>query len=265
MITDWDDAYSNGAHIADADAIVAAWSKRAEATRSRRVSEMVSTGPGKRQFFDLYRPEQAEQGLTILIHGGYWMAFSGRDFAHLVEGPLARGQAVAALSYTLTPEARVADITAEVARAVEAAAARVRGPIRLIGHSAGGHLAMRMLCKGCLSPQVGARIERGVSISGLHDLRPLLRTRMNETLRLSEAEAVAESPALLSPIDGVSLSCVVGADERPEFRRQTALLANIWTGLGANARVIEVSGENHFSIIAGLEKADGALTRILLD
>jgi hypothetical protein len=88
---------------------------------------------------------------------------------------------------------------------------------------------------------------------------------MNETLRLSEAEAVAESPALLSPIDGVSLSCVVGADERPEFRRQTALLANIWTGLGANARVIEVSGENHFSIIAGLEKADGALTRILLD
>ncbi|MEJ6389878.1 alpha/beta hydrolase [Gymnodinialimonas ulvae] len=265
MITDWDDAYANGAYIADAEVIVAGWAERAAETRARHASEAVSTGPGARQFFDLYRPEQAEQGLTIVIHGGYWMAFSGRDFAHLVEGPLARGQAVAALSYTLTPEARVSEITAEVARAVEAAATRVPGPIRLIGHSAGGHLAMRMVCDGCLPPEVSARIERAVSISGLHDLRPLRRTAMNETLRLSEAEAVAESPALLPPIEGARVHCVVGAEERPEFRRQTALLPNIWTGMGADAHAITLSGETHFSIIGGLEQPDGALTRLLLD
>lgn len=265
MITDWDDAYSNGAYIDDADAIAAGWAERAARTLAQRDPETVSTGPGERQCFDLYRPEQAVQGLTIVIHGGYWMAFSGRDFAHLIEGPLARGQAVAALTYTLTPEARVAEITAEVARAIEAAAARVDGPIRLIGHSAGGHLATRMLCEGCLPPEVCGRIERVVSVSGLHDLRPLRRTRMNEALRLDESEAVAESPALLVPMAGVRVTCVVGADERPEFVRQSALLANIWTGLGVETRAVELAGENHFSIIAGLEQPDGALTRLLLD
>lgn len=265
MITDWDDAYSNGAYIDDADAIVAGWAERAAQTLARRAPEVVSTGPGARQCFDLYRPEQAVQGLTIVIHGGYWMAFSGRDFAHLVEGPLARGQAVAALTYTLAPEARVAEISMEVARAVEAAAAHVDGPIRLIGHSAGGHLAMRMLCEGCLPPELCARIAQVVSVSGVHDLRPLRRTRMNGTLCLDEREAMTESPALLGPVVGARVTCVVGADERPEFVRQSALLANIWKGLGVDTRAVELAGENHFSIIAGLEQPDGALTRILLD
>lgn len=262
MITDWDDAYANGAHIPGADAIVAGWAKRAEATRAKHAAEEISTGPGARQSFDLYG---AGDTLSIVVHGGYWMAFSGRDFAHLVEGPLARGQAVAALTYTLAPESRIADITMEVARAVEVAAARVSGPIRLIGHSAGGHLVTRMLCAGVLSREVLDRIAHVVSISGVHDLRPLLKTKMNETLRLTETEAALESPALLSPIPGLRLSCVVGAEERPEFRRQSALLANIWTGLGIETHAIELAGENHFSIIEGLERPDGALTRLLLD
>ena len=37
-----------------------------------------------------------------------------------------------------------------------------------------------------------------VSICGLHDLRPILKTTMNKTLRLDAAEAARESPALLS-------------------------------------------------------------------
>ena len=41
--------------------------------------------------------------------------------------------------YVLAPEVRIAAITAMVADAVAAAAAEVAGPIRLAGHSAGGH------------------------------------------------------------------------------------------------------------------------------
>ena len=60
-----------------------------------------------------------------------------------------------------------------------------------------------------------------------------MRLALNADLKLDEAEAFAESPALLRPIDGVRLTCWVGAGERAEFVRQNALLANIWTGLGA--------------------------------
>ncbi len=263
-IRDWDDAYANGIYIAGAGAITAGWAERAKALRALVASEVVQVGPGERQRLDLYRPERAVQGLTVIVHGGYWLDFDGRDFAHLVAGPLARGQAVAMVTYTLAPEARLGEITQEVAVAICALAARVDGPIRLAGHSAGGHLVTRMLCVGVLPDDVAARIAHVLSISGVHDLRPLLRTAMRERLRLTEAEAATESPALLIPREGARLTCVVGADERPEFLRQNALMANIWHGLGAETAEVVLQGENHFSILAGLETADGALTKMLL-
>lgn len=253
-IKDWDDAYTNGAYIDDADEIVAGWGERA--------GQMVPAErlPG----IDLYLPVGAIEGLTVFVHGGYWMAFSARDFAHLAKGPIEAGQAVAMVDYTLAPDARITEITRETASAVAGAAARIPGPIHLIGHSAGGHLVTRMMCEGVLPGDVADRIAHVVSISGVHDLRPLLNTQMNKTLGLTQSEANLESPALLIPIDNTRLTCVVGAEERPEFLRQTALLVNIWEGLGAETRAVEMTGENHFTIIAGLESADGALTRLLL-
>lgn len=253
-ITDWDDAYANGAYIDGADAIVAGWAERASAM----VPDEVLPG------VEIYRPESEVQGLTVFVHGGYWMRFSGRDFAHLAAGPLARGQVVAMVSYTLAPHARIAEITREVAKRVEAIAAKVDGPIHLAGHSAGGHLVTRMVCDEVLPDGVAERIAHVLSISGVHDLRPLLRMQMNETLRMTETEAVAESPALLFPRIGTRVTCVVGAQERPEFLRQNALLANIWHGMGAEMQAVEIPEENHFTIIAGLERSDGALTKLLL-
>lgn len=252
-ITDWDDAYANGAYIDGADEIVAGWAARA------RLMVPDEVLPG----VDLYLPEGAVQGLTVIVHGGYWMAFSGRDFAHLAAGPRAAGQAVAMVSYTLAPQARIAEITQEVARAIAVAAQRVHGPIRLTGHSAGGHLVTRMMCEGVLPDDVAARTVHVLSISGVHDLRPLLQTKMNDTLFLTQSEAVLESPVLQIPRTNIRLTCVVGEMERPEFRRQNALLANVWQGMGVDTTAIDVPGEDHFTIIASLESPDGTLTQLL--
>lgn len=265
MITDWNDAYQNGAYIPDAEAIAVGWAARAAAFRARQPAEVVAYGTGARQFLDLYRPPQTPKGLTVIVHGGYWHKFEGRTFAHLAAGPLAAGQAVANVTYTLAPEARISVITREIAGAIAAAAALVSGPIRLAGHSAGGHLVTRMLCEGVLPDPLAERMDHVLSISGVHDLRPLLRTEMNATLALDAAEAASESPALLVPRPGCRVTCVAGSEERPEFLRQTDLLANIWTGLGAQTRAMHLDGENHFTIIAGLEQSEGTLTRLLLD
>jgi arylformamidase len=67
------------------------------------------------------------------------------------------------------------------------------------------------------------RLAHVLSISGLHDLRPLRATAMNDTLGIDAAEARAESPALLDPLPGTRLTAWVGAAERPEFLRPDLL------------------------------------------
>lgn len=264
-ITDWDAAYHNSALESDPAAIFAGWAASAAAFRATaRGARDIAYGAHPREKYDLFLPEAAPKGLLVFVHGGYWKAMDKEHASHLAAGALARGWAAAIPGYPLCPEARIADIARSVARAVEAAAARVPGPLVLTGHSAGGHLAARMVCAGGpLADAVAARVSRVAGLSGVYDLRPLMRTAMNDVLRLDEAEAVAESPALLRPRAGVRLLAYVGADELPEFRRQNALIANIWTGLGADCAAQEAPGLRHFGVVDGLSDAASGLTRFL--
>ncbi|KAA0594459.1 alpha/beta hydrolase fold domain-containing protein [Azospirillum lipoferum] len=269
-IMDWDDAYSNGAYIPGGDAYPARWAEQAAAFRAElaaagRAELDLPYGEGGRERYDLFRPEDTAKGTVVFVHGGYWMAFDKGRWSHLAAGPLSRGWAVAMPSYTLCPDNRIAGITRQMAQAVEAVARAEAGPLRLTGHSAGGHLVSRLVCADApLSGEVRARVEHVVSISGLHDLRPLLNTRMNATLRLDEAEAMAESPALLRPQPGIAITCWVGADERPEFVRQTELLANVWLGLGAATGLRLAEGRHHFDVIDDLADPDAELVNTLL-
>jgi acetyl esterase/lipase len=167
--------------------------------------------------------------------------------------------------YVLAPEVRIAAITTMVGDAIAAAAAEVPGPLRLVGHSAGGHLVARQLCADSRLPEaISARIGRVVPVSGLADLRPLLRLALNEKLRLDFAEARAESPALAEARTGVPVHVWVGGDERPEFVRQSQLLANVWTGLGLDMCLTIQPGRHHFNVIEGLsDPASGLLEAVV--
>ena len=252
-VTDWNDAYANAAHIPGAEGFVPRWQKAAARFRAAHPPEPLGRG-------HLFRPEGAAQGLMVFIHGGYWMAFDPGTWSHLAAGALARGWAVALPAYTLASDARIAQMGREVAAAITEAAARVDGPIALTGHSAGGHLAARMVCDDATLPDaVAERVTACVPISPLADLRPLLRTAMNATLRLDTPEAAAQSPALLVPRTGIPVTTWVGSMERPEFIRQARLLANVWAGLGAATDCVIDPGRHHFDVIEGLEQADSPL------
>lgn len=266
MPIDWETAYDNMRAVPGAKDLAARWQEEAGAFRARLGdrARRIAAGPHPRAVLDLFQPEGRPEGLAVFIHGGYWVRNAPEIFSHLAAGALARGWAVAMPGYPLCPEARIPGITAQVARGIAVAAAEIAGPIRLAGHSAGGHLATRMLCVGVLAPEVLPRIASCLPISGLFDLRPLMRTPMQPVLSLELAEARAESPALLEPIAAVPVTVWVGADELPELRRQSALLANVWTGSGVATRLVEEAGQDHFSVIEALADPDSPITRALV-
>ncbi len=267
-ITDWDTAYDNAGSVPDANIYLDRWEVAAPAFRGSARAELdIAYGDDERHQLDLFLPEGSPKGLAVIIHGGYWLRFDRLAFSHLAAGAVARGWAVAMPSYRLAPDARITEITQDIGAAIETAARRIEGPICVTGHSAGGHLASRMVsATSPLTEATRRRVSRCVSISGVHDLRPMMATAMNETLKLDDAEAAAESPALLHPATdtAVEMAAWVGGAELPEFVRQAILLANVWTGLGSSITCEVVPDLNHFDIIEGLEEANSPLMAAFL-
>ncbi|WGI23303.1 alpha/beta hydrolase [Amylibacter sp. IMCC11727] len=266
-IQDWDDAFANMAHIAGSEKLPQMWTDRAAAYRSGgvKIDEDVPYGEHPREKFDLIWPDGTPKGLVVFIHGGFWMRLDKSFWTDFAEGARANGWAVCMPSYTLAPDARISHMTTQIARAISCAAAQVAGPIRITGHSAGGHLASRMICDDTpLDADVLSRIQAVQSISGLHDLRPLMHTAMNDVLHLDEEEAKLESAALHRPVRAVPYCCYVGGGERPEFIRQSKLMAQMWQGLDMPARCVIDGDHNHFTVIEGLCQPDSAITLNLL-
>lgn len=259
-------AYANRDFIPDADGYIDRWEDAAEAHRSiekdlGRAWLNRSYGPGDRLAYDLFYPSSARpDGLVMFVHGGYWRMFDRSYWSHLAVGPTQAGWAVAMPSYDLCPAVSIAQITVQISQALQHAAAAVSGPIRLLGHSAGGHLVARMICADVGLPQeVLERIEHVLPISPVSDLRPLIDTKMNDDFRLDDALARAESPALMRPAD-IPTTVWVGAEERPAFLDQARWLAEAWD----NATLRIDPGRHHFDVIEGLEDADSPLMRALL-
>ncbi|TLP56546.1 alpha/beta hydrolase [Parasedimentitalea maritima] len=264
---DWDDAFANMAHVEGSDALPGIWAARAASYRENtpNIDLDIAYGSSERERFDLVHPEAEAQGLVVFVHGGFWMRLDKSYWTNLAEGARANGWAVCIPSYTLTPDVRISEITQQIGRAIAVAAQKIAGPIRLVGHSAGGHLVTRMICEDSPLPEsVAKRIVHTFSLSGLHDLRPLLHTKMNETLCLDGVEAMRESAVLHKPRNASCLTAWVGGGERPEFIRQSKLLAMMWEGLDCDTSVFVEGEHNHFTVLDGLLDPTSPLCRSLL-
>jgi acetyl esterase/lipase len=259
---DPDRAYANSAFIPGSEALPALWAQKAAGFRAQlegRARLALPYGPLPRNRFDLFLPETAPHGLMVFVHGGYWMETSRNLWSHLAAGATARGWACALPSYTLAPEARISQITAEVDAAIAAACALVSGPVCVTGHSAGGHLAARMGCAD-RSGTVAARVTRIVPISPVAELAPLLATQMQQTLQLDAAEIATESPARHALRAGVQAHVWVGGQERPAFLWQARTLSESWS-----CPWTVDPGTHHFDVIDGLERPDSPLMQACLD
>ena len=270
VIADWDDAYANAPHIPGGDDYPPRWEALARDFRAGD-GRAAARGPAVRGApAAAARPVPAggrAEGLVVFVHGGYWRAFDRGTWSHLAAGPLAHGWAVAMPGYVLAPEARIAAITAMIAEAVAAAAAEVAGadPAR----RAFGRRAPRGAAGLRRQPAAGRRSRRGVD-RVVHDQRaarpaPAAAARLND-------DACGSTPARPrprarrcgAPRGGLLVHAWVGDGERPEFVRQTTLIANIWTGLGAEMEQTIEPRRHHFNVIDGLTHPGSGLVEAIV-
>lgn len=253
--------YNNRARVPDHPAVMQRWREAAEAARAARSPETIAYGPGAREVMDLFSAGE-DAPVAVFLHGGYWQALDKDWFSGLAPALLAHGVGLAIPSYDLAPAVRLGRILTQVREAVERVRARTgRRPV-VFGHSAGGHMSACMLSEG--------RASAAVAVSGVFDLAPLIPTSLNQALRLDAAEAAALSPVHWPVPDGSTpggtvLDCVVGADESPEFLRQSRMMADLWGARGVETRCEALPGLNHFTVLDPLFDPDSALVKRLVD
>jgi arylformamidase len=256
-----DDAYANAPYIKYSDSFedrLVAASSAFVAAMGERAQLGLSYGDGERLAYDLFLPEGTPKGTVFFIHGGYWLKFDRSYFSHLAAGAVSNGWAVAMPSYDLCPDVTIAEITRQIALALDVVAGHTNGPIAVTGHSAGGHLSARMLDKGLVSQAVADRMTAVVPISPLSDLRELMKTSMNDDFGMDEAAAIAESPIFMTDRHSAKVTIWVGSDERPVFLDQAKWLVDAW---GAGQFIAQ--GENHFTVIDAMCEADSEMVKVL--
>ena len=193
-------------------------------------------------------------GVVVYFHAGYWQSRDKGDFRFLATSLNRAGLHVAFVNYPLCPDVTLSELIAQVQPSIPVIRMLAGAlPIVLMGHSAGGHIAVETALQW---PKTSPAPKGIVSLSGVFDLRPLVQTSLNAKLQLDHDTATTASP-LFRLCAGLpaALFCVGGA-ETEAFVRQNEEMAEAWEATGNSARSIIVPDADHFTILSRL--ADSA-------
>lgn len=212
-------------------------------------------------------PGRPGSPVLVFVHGGYWQALSAAASMYLAPGALALGWSYAAIEYTIAPAGAVESMVGEcrdgLGAVIAALTDRLGAPphrVVLAGHSAGAHLAAMVAVAG----EPPAAVDRVVLVSGVFDLRPLLRTTVNDPLGLDELRAGRLSPQLLevaAPCRDGRTEVVVawGDDDTKAFAAQSLAFVGHLEARGVRAVGFECAGRHHFDIVDDLVRPDTVL------
>lgn len=265
--------YNNRAAVPDHPLWFARYARWSAAAFDRyRPARDVRYGPGPKEVLDVFAPAGTPRGTLLFLHGGYWRALDKDDFAFVAAPFVDAGIAVANVNYDLCPAVSIAAIVDECRRAVAwtaregAAHGAAANGIVVAGHSAGGHLAAMMLATDWAAHGFArAPLHAAVTLSGVHDLTPLVHFSFNADFKLDAAQAARLSPVGLTVEAPVPLLIACGANETSEFLRQSQLLWDAWPAVRRpEAGPMFVAGTDHFSVVAEYADPGSALTRATL-
>lgn len=184
--------------------------------------------------------------LLIYIHGGYWQRLSAGDSLFNAADAQALGISLHAVEYTLAPHVTVSEIVNEcitdVLRVIHDAQ-----PSRVViaGCSAGAHLAAM-----CVRHEEIQKNTDGVALlSGIYDVRPIVRTPTNDPLHLTLNTASDISPQLLPAVPPPPKALLAAGEyESSEFIRQNREYGELLRQQGANVVISVVPDRDHFNL-----------------
>jgi arylformamidase len=260
-----DDQYNNRLRVPDfLTRHVQPWQAQSAQVRSNAACSLdVAYGVLPSERLDIFKAPAQQPGsspVLVFIHGGYWRSLDKTDFSFVASPFTAQGACVVIPNYALCPSVTIEQIVLQQVQALawiyQHIAQYGGNPQRIsvIGHSAGGHLAAMMLaCEWQrFSPSLPTRlIKNALSLSGLHDLAPVMHSPYLQTdLQLTPAQVHRCSPAYFPEPQG-ELIALCGDDESDEFKRQNALIAQAWGK--SCVKVCETVPQcHHFSVLEAL-------------
>lgn len=259
--------YNNRAKVPDfQERHITRWVAAGVQARSRfKTHELVyDAKSGER--LNLFLPEgSGPWPVLVYIHGGYWMALDKSSTDCVALGLVPHGIAVVNIDYTLMPAVRMDEVVRQCRQAVRWVSEHAgehdldARRIWVAGHSAGGHLTAAIAAADWPGRPA---LAGGFAFSGLHDLEPIRRCYLNQTLAMDVQEVSRNSPVHMpAPHEG-DWTLYVGGLEGEEYLRQSVALAQTWPSNASRRMALEVvESENHFSLVAPLEDPDSALAR----
>lgn len=221
----------------------------------------VGYGPHPSQFAELTLPAGPPRGAVVVVHGGFWKAEYGIEYARpLVPSLVAAGWATWAVEYRRGTGA--ADTLADVRAALDAlpdALPAAGGPVVGLGHSAGGHLAAWVAAGGGLT--------HVVSQAGVLDLCAAHEAGLGGgAVQAFLGHPPGESDASVDPRRQLPLDvpvwCVHGRDDEVVPISQSQEYVAAATAAGARAELVVVDGD-HFVVIDPASPAWAATLEIL--
>lgn len=236
-----------------------------------------SYGLSENEKFDMFGSKTlpGDAPIFVYIHGGYWQDL-GREMSSFMAPSLCKaGAVVVSIGYDLAPKVNMDEIVSQVKKAVSfvlsMATRRGSSGVYLCGHSAGAHLAALMLLQNWLEETMvsSSMIKGAALVSGVYDLRPLVNTYVNDPLKMSEEDAVRNSPmTYLDKIAEFSQNrrflVAYGDHDPPEFQRQSTEFNNALVSRRIQSTLMVIPDTDHFNVIENLQLEDYSLTKEIL-
>jgi len=248
--------------------IMRGWQTKSELARASSECLIdIAYGPDQDEKLDLFLAPQKNAPCLLFIHGGYWRASDKSEFSFIAKAFAQAGANVFVINYGLAPRLQLEEIVSQIQQATEWVRDHATQydadatKIYVSGHSAGGHLATMMTT---IEPDTTRPMIQGViSISGLHDLTPLLSASfINNVLNLDITRAQALSPVLKKSNPKIPFWTCVGGDESSEFHRQNQMIAQAWPDNFQGD--IPMPGHNHFDLMDALAQPNSAIHRAIV-
>jgi len=241
----------------------------------------------KRQL-DLYLPKGATARfpVVVFVHGGYWSPLDRRwlepligTFGNVGVALARQGVAAAIVGYRQYPAAaRGEDSLDDIANAVrfvrDSCPSWGCGPLFVVGHSAGGHLASLLALDARILERHGVdagAIAGFVSFDGIFDLKaslaaftPEQAAIMRQLFGPDDARLAANSTATYARAGHPRLLVVDTTGDAPVCRAAFQSFKSRMSDLGSPARFVELPGLGHNEAIVRVGMDDDPVLPTLL-